>query len=122
MNTTIIRETIGGLSIGAFWWLIYWRAHSRALKINAPGFYYMKAPSWLTLMCGRPLPSGKLELVNTLAQIGGLALSVIWLPMYWFGLSHSQRVMIYSFLVLGEIFVPMVVYSVIAFCRRRRTK
>lgn len=78
----------------------------------------MTVPPWLAIICGRPLPDNRLELVHVLGQIGGLLLGTIWLPMYWFGLDHSRRITIYAVCTIGVLAIPMTTYTIVAFRRR----
>ena len=118
MNTDVVRETLGALASGAFWWGYFRYGHGFALQNNKAGYYFMTVPSWLTTLCGRPLSDNRLELVHMLGQIGGLLLSIIWLPMYWFGLSHSRRITIYAVCTIGALVIPMIAYVIVVLHKR----
>jgi hypothetical protein len=120
MNISVIRETLGALAIGIFWWGYFRYRHGVACPNSRGGYYFTTVPSWLATICGRPLPDNRLELFHMLGQIGGLLLSIIWLPMYWFGLDHSQRITAYAVCTICVLAIPIAAYIVVALRRRLR--
>jgi hypothetical protein len=120
MNTDIIRETLGALLSSALWWSYFRYGHGSALQHNRAGYCFITAPSWLSVICGRPLPDNQVELVHALGQVCGLLLSVIWLLMYWSSLDRSRRLAIYTICAIGMLIIPMATYLAIMYYKRWR--
>ncbi len=123
MDIGVVRQAFGAFGGGLLVWM-YFRFHHRyRTATEEKDYIFFKAPSWLITICGRPRSDDVLELMCTLGQIGGLFLSVIWLPMYWLGFSHSQRIIIWGPSIVGTFFVFIVVGpSVIALYWRVKRK
>jgi hypothetical protein len=121
MNTAVCRETIGATVTGVLLWAAFRQSQEFAPKKGeSAGCYFLTAPSWLSFICGRPLPENRLELGLTLGQIGAVLMSISWLPMAWLGLSHAQRVVIYSTGCLSTVIVFVIMRVAVMLVSRLR--
>lgn len=119
MNTTICKETIGATILGVWLWAFFRQIQEFAPKRGkSAGYYFLTVSPWLSFICGRPLPENRLELGLTLGQIGAVLVSISWLPMVWFGLSHTQRMVIYFAGYLGAVIVSVIVRVIVMLANR----
>lgn len=110
MNADLLRETVLAMLGGILMWAACRSGHRVTYgKGRAASYCLVTVPSWLSIVCGRPLPDNKLEIGYMLGQIGGLFLSIFWLPMAWLGLDHSQRLIIYSSMYVGTVVISFAV-------------
>lgn len=97
VNANVLRETTLAMLGGIVMWSFFWSVHKfEPEKRRLKDWYPLTVPSWLSLACGHPLPNSKLELALMVGQVGSLLFGLLWLPMIWLGLDHSQRVFIWS--------------------------
>ena len=96
-NVVALRDAVLMMLGGMMMWSFFWSVHkSEPRKRRSKGWHLITVPSWLSLICGHPLPDRKLEVALMVGQIGSLLFGFLWLPMTWLKLDHSQRVFIWS--------------------------
>ena len=118
MDGSAIREALSATAVGATWWALYRLSHKHASQRNLARYYFITAPSWLTTICGRPLPDDRLELGAMLGQIGSLLLSIAGWPMLCLRLNHSKQVAVYLIIGIGMQAIPILVSITVALIRR----
>lgn len=119
MSLDILKEAVLAFVGGAITWAFFWTTQRFGEEESQTTKWYLfTAPSWLSLVCGRPLTNNKLELALSLGQLGGVLLGLLWLPAFWFGLDHSQRIFVWSCTGVGTVVVSFVVRLVIIFANR----
>jgi hypothetical protein len=119
MNTPLLREAAITMIAGIWLWILFRSLYGFALhKGRAEGYYFITVYSWLSVICGRPLPENKVEVSLMIGQIGSLLLSIIWVPMFWFGISHSQRITLYTGLLLSTLALPIAIQVIRKFVHR----
>lgn len=121
INSAICKEIIGATMLGILLWSLFRRIQEFASKKGkSGGYYFLTVPPWLSFICGRPLSENRLELGLTLGQIGVILVSISWLPMAYLGLSHTQRVVIYSIGYLSTVIVSVVIRVIVMLVNRSR--
>jgi hypothetical protein len=107
-------EMVASTMLGVMWWIVFRYYHTFALnQEQSKHGRVFRAPTWLRIVCGNPLPDDQLELSLTLGQISALLLGISPMAMAWFGLDHSQRVGLISGAYLGSVIMVLVVRVIV---------
>jgi hypothetical protein len=112
---------IAGLILGS---VLFWTS-MRSLQSHAEtrlrNSRIIAVPSWLSFLCGRPLPDNKVYLPAMLLQLGSLVAGLVWFPVVFLGLSE-QMLMYLGGGMFAISLVAFAVAQVESVLANRRTK
>lgn len=99
-------EIVGAIMGGAIIWGLARSRYGYALpQGRQAGYRFITVPDWLSAVCGRPAPENELEISLMIGQIGGLLLSILWLPLALLGVQHDTWVLVYGVGWFGILFL-----------------
>jgi hypothetical protein len=79
--------------------------------------YVIAVPTWLSFLCGYPLPNNQVELSRMCSQIGALLLGLVWIPLKIAMVGQNLRLLILLIGFLTLLSIPLIFTILSAFLK-----